>query len=166
MADMQILGEEVTIYFHWADSVSMLGYPSVCVCLCLCVCATFFCCCNFFTFLLLSFIEDKIPITQSQKDSLGKSLKKKDIGLRFSGLCSEMIKNCHTEKSFFLSFALICMDAQRNLHGPMTEFAWTHNRICMDCTTKLAWTKKRNFSFWGQKIDIYIFIYSFCVAEP
>ena len=92
----------------------------------------------------------------------------KDIGIRFSNFCSEMRRKKKCE--FFFVFVT-------HLHGRMTEFAWMHNRICMDArrnlhggTTELAWTKNRillghiTFSFLAKKIHLYLF-YSFCVAD-
>ena len=58
-----------------------------------------------------------------------------------------MVKIGAWKKVFFLVFAThlhgrttefawthneICMDSQRNLYGRTMEFAWTHNGICMD----------------------------------
>ena len=87
----------------------------LCVCVCVCVSVSLFC--HLFTVFLLSFTEDKISINQSQKRFLKEKLRK-DIGLRFSNLCSEMVQNCHTEKSYFCCLWHL--------------FAWTHNVVCID----------------------------------
>ena len=63
------------------------------------------------------------------------------------------------------------MDAQRNLYGHTTEFAWTHNGICIDAqqnlhgpTMDVSWT--HNFYLLGQKNHIHICVIQFMLLRP
>ena len=61
----------------------------------------------------------------------------------------KIVERHHAENKLLGSLQLICMDmdAQWNIYGLTTAFAWTHNRISMDAqrnldgrTTKFVWT--------------------------
>ena len=83
-------------------------------------------------------------------------------------LVSDVVENCCTD--FFWSEPLICMDAQRNLHGSTMEFTWTLNRICINAQRNLhggtmefalmlngifmAWLGTSLLAFGKNKIDI------------
>ena len=94
-----VIGQIFTESAHLAYSVSKSRCPSVCVSVCRC---HFFC--SGFKFLITPTYNGRKFDRPTAKRFLSEKLRK-DIGLRFSNFCSEMVKNCRAEKSFFLVFA-------------------------------------------------------------
>ena len=94
-----------------ASLVSKLLCLSVCVSVCAALLFAFL-----KNILLLPFKKVKSPVYQLQKRFLREKLRK-DIGLRFSNFCSEMVKNCHAPKEFFLDLGhSLLMDQDKQQH--------------------------------------------------
>ena len=101
---------------------SLIVTMAVCMCVSVCLCHFL----HFSNILLLPLTKVKSQIDILQKDSLGKNLKRT--------LVSDLVilaQKLAARKTVFWSLPLICMDSRRNVHGGITELAWTHKRICL-----------------------------------